>query len=186
MPLDIGIGIILGLLVNSIFGLELELNFALLGALFALFPDIDYLLTKLSSSRSEARHREVLHRPLLLVPFGTLLLLLINLPIAVLFALGTLAHLMHDSIGIGWGVAWLYPFNKNAFSFFYHLSNNNGKPRPDHKLMHIWHPSKIDHLHEEFGDPNWIKNIYFKFHPYAIVEYAIFVIGISLLIIAIH
>jgi hypothetical protein len=36
---------------------------------------------------------------------------------------------------------------------------------------------------QEHGDKDWVKNIYYKWHPYAQVEFAVFIISLLALVL---
>ncbi len=97
--------------------------------------------------------------------------------IGLILALGCLLHFLHDSIGVGFGVKWLYPIRKNSYLFFYHAGSIYTKDMPRKKL-HSWNDSERKATLDAFGDPDWIKHIYFRLHPYGIIEYTVLIIGI--------
>lgn len=121
MPLDIGLGLIAGALFHYLTGVPL-LPSEILAVGFILLPDIDAVVQVLrrgSLQRMSADHRDLLHRPLLYVPIGTALTWLFSdWRVAVLFAVCSLVHFVHDSIGTGWGIAWLRPITRNYYKFF--------------------------------------------------------------------
>ena len=94
----------------------------------------------------------------------------------VLFTLCSIAHFIHDSIGLGWGIQWLYPFKKNYYQFFYTVNKNANK-----SLVYSYKPEELDSLAEKYGDKDWFKNIYLKFHPYSIIEFLVFLISLVVL-----
>ena len=97
-----------------------------------------------------------------------------------LFALASLGHFIHDSIGIGWGVQWLYPFIKDHYSFFYIYKPRWRAERLPRRWLYIWKHDEIDALDARYGDPDWIRNIYFRGHPYAVTEFAVFLAAVLL------
>jgi membrane-bound metal-dependent hydrolase YbcI (DUF457 family) len=176
MLLDIGVGILSSIALSRFFGISLSVAFISAGILFALLPDIDFLASfKKSMGAKGHEHRDILHYPLLFTPIGTIILSFFNYQLAILFALTTFLHFVHDSIGIGWGVQWLYPFSRNHYAFLYQYDSPQ-------KLVYVWTPEEVKKLSDEYGDPDWVKNIYFKFHPYAIVELLVFILAIIVLI----
>jgi hypothetical protein len=181
MPLDIGVGLLLGLVMERAFYLNAGLVLPIAGVCFSLAPDLDFLVhvIRYRTSRNVDHHREALHVPLLYIPIGTLLLLPLGITWSCLFAAASLAHFIHDSIGIGWGVPWLYPFTDDSYSFLYHLENTVDKPKIPHRWLYVWPRRKIDQLASRYGDPDWMKNIYLVPHPYAIIEYVALAIGVA-------
>ncbi|MDB4940265.1 MAG: hypothetical protein JWO40_690 [Candidatus Doudnabacteria bacterium] len=183
---DIGIGILLSLGLANLFDTHLTASWIILGVVFSLIPDLDYLfhLQKGGSTKNAHEHRDYWHYPVVFIPFGMLLIaLLANWHYAVLFLFATLLHFIHDSIGIGWGVQWLYPFNSNHYSFFYHYEPSDR--RLARKNLYIWNHDEINTLSKKHGDDEWVKNIYFKLHPYGLIEYAVFIIALVILIFVI-
>lgn len=180
MPLDVGLGLLVGLLVEQVFHLQHGWLIPAAGALLALAPDLDFVLHLIrhGSSRDASHHREALHLPLIYVPAGILLFLPFGIMWSCLFLFASLVHFVHDSIGIGWGVPWLYPFTDDAYSFLYHLENTIDKPTLPHRWRYVWRRRDIDKLARRYGDPDWLVNIYLKPHPYALVEYATLVTGL--------
>ena len=182
MFLDIGAGILLAILTGKLFNLPLTTLFVVIGVVFALLPDIDFIFLPIKKwfSKDSHRHRSFLHYPLLYIPVGIVIFLFFDKTLAVLFGLCSLMHFIHDSIGIGWGVQWFYPFFKNSYSFFniYQPPNKEKIPKA---FLHVWKSEEMDLIVEKYGDENWLKNIYFRFHPYAIFEFLVFIVAIIIL-----
>ena len=177
MFLDIALGIFSSIFVSHIFGISLSTQFVILGIIFNLLPDMDALLVFTKKGwETDATHRDLFHFPLVYIPIGFLILSHFSQEATALFVLSSLFHFIHDSIGIGWGVERLFPFNRNHFAFFYVYSPNEMKL--PWKLMYIWPHKQIGKMMEEYGDKKWIQNIYFKFHPYALFEYGSFVLAL--------
>lgn len=184
MFFDIGIGIILAWLTSETFSVDFSWSFILFGVVFSLLPDVDTIFHLRSGkevgSHKGHDHRDFWHYPLIYIPIGTILFAFISFPYAFLFAVASFIHFLHDSIGIGWGVQWLYPFSKNHFSFLYHYdSSRNNLQR---KWIYSWQHQEVDKLSDQYGDKDWIKNIYYSWHPYAIAEFTIFVGAVVLLL----
>lgn len=184
MMLDIGVGILLSIWIGTAWSALIDGIWVASGIFFALSPDADYLVHLLSggSSRNAHKHRDLFHRPLLFIPLGMVLLSPLGAAWPVLFGVGALAHFIHDSIGIGWGVQWFWPFRDEHYGLFYHTQppkHRNAKlPR---KLLYIWGHDKIDEINARYGDEEWIKNIYLHWHPYAIVEFLVFLAAVVVL-----
>jgi len=174
MPLDIAVGIFLAMGMSRFFHHPLTPVVLAAGVLFALLPDADYLLhlARGRSSKNAHLHRDTLHLPLVFIPISLFILYLFGPEWMFLFGLGSLAHFLYDSIGIGWGVQWLWPFRDNHYSFLYSYRPPHRTEYMPRKLFYSWPHRDIAALAARYGDPDWIKNIYFKFHPFALVEYA--------------
>lgn len=169
------------MLLSGLFGTPLSVGFLLGGIIFSLFVDIDFIFFfKSRRAGKHAHEHRSLHYPLLYIPIGVLIFYPFGWQWALLFALCSIAHFIHDSIGIGWGIKWLYPFSKNHFAFLYQYSPK-GKPRLPTKLFYSWKPEEVKSLAEKYGDDDWVKNIYRRWHPYAIIEFATLLLAILVL-----
>jgi hypothetical protein len=186
MFLDFGLGILSVIAVSEIFHLPITLWFLFWGIFFALLPDADFilhLLQKKSPHHNAYEHRSIFHLPLIYIPLGTILIWPVFGPaFAVLFIFASLSHFLHDSFGIGRGVHWLYPFSKTSYAFIYMHS--------PHAKWGLWqwiftfNEKTLPLFDKEHGDDNWIKNIYLSWHPFALLEYAGFIIAIIILLYA--
>lgn len=186
MFLDISFGILLSIFASQYFGLQLTIFLVLLNIAFVLLPDMDFILSVLYRGKLGAMHshREIFHHPLILIPLGFIILFIFNKTYALLFLLGISWHFLNDTITLGFGVHWLWPFSNKYFSLFGMCGYQApGKPRMPFKILYIWSPREVEELEKKYGDPDWIKNIYLKPHPLAIVEYLVFIFSMILLII---
>jgi hypothetical protein len=177
MFLDIGVGILGALGFSSLFGTPFTWPLALVGILFALLPDADFVLRwamRRRIGKVNHRHREFLHYPLLYVSIGSIAVgAATDMQFAFLFAALSLAHFIHDTMGIGWGIAWLYPFSPDFFKAF---SERDG--RFSRRLLVRWTPAEQNEVERLRGDPDWFRNIYLRMHPISITEFGFFVAAI--------
>lgn len=187
MFLDIGLGIFSTIFLGKIFQFDPSFWFFIAGILFVLLPDSDFVYfffkrRKDKNRPGDYKHRDYIHYPLLYLSIGSLLFYLIfGKEVAVLFCFCSLAHFIHDSIAIGWGIKWLFPFSKNNFAFLYlHSGKKKGGLK---KLIFSFDEKSLEFYEREHGDKDWIKNIYYKWHPIAVVEFVVFLISIFVLII---
>lgn len=163
MILDIGLGILAAISTSFLFNSDLTAQFVIFGIIFALLPDIDVLWGALMQKRRWWQrgmwsHREFTHYPLIHMSVSVILYFLVGGVWALLYLLCIFSHLIHDSVADGWGVKWLWPFNKKAYRFFY-----KGKVASSAD----W--NEVGHGHT--GDwTSWIKDMYVrKYLPYEIV-----------------
>ena len=188
MPFDIGIGILLGLWFAP-FGDHNSSNIWL-GIMFVLLPDIDILIyygLKVIGRRKLTRrfidHRDMLHYPLLYLTLGTLVVAAMNPHLVLLFVVCILVHFLHDSIGIGWGIPWLWPLNHIYYKFLYQYDlQKANKPR---QLVWAWSRTEQETLSQQFGDQDWDKHSYqiWKYAPmWRLGEIATLLIGILALL----
>lgn len=181
MPLDIGIGLLLGIALHSLSGLNYQLCL-FIGVVSCLLPDIDFIWKLLTDkirgkSLQTKFHRDGLHYPLLFIPIVIFIGLLFNPWVALILGVGCVTHFIHDSIGVGWGVKWLYPFSKKSYMFLYVAGVPTNKEMP-RKLFYSFNDVEREKLIIEYGDPNWIKHIYLRPHIFGFIEYAVFAIGL--------
>ncbi len=183
MPLDIAIGIFSSIFISQIFSLQLTPWLTILGILFSLSPDLDmivYLLNR-GNSVNAHHHRDLLHFPIIFIIIAGIIYLMISQPLGILFLLSTLLHLIHDSIGVGFGVQWLWPFDRHNYAFFYLCDPaHKGIPR---KIFYKWDQAGVDEAIKRYGDEDWVKDIYFKLHPYALAEYFTLIVAVIVLVL---
>ena len=185
MFLDIASGICIAIGLQHFFGLPLGFSVIAACIVFALLPDSDFIvhLARGGTSKNAAHHRDLLHYPLVYIPLGMLLISLLSIPLAIAFGVSSLLHFLHDSIGIGWGVQWLYPFTASHYSFLY-LYQAKGKTSLPKRYFYSWKHEDIPAINKQYGDPDWIKHIYLNWHPYAIIEFAAFLAAVAALLVA--
>lgn len=189
MFLDIGAGILISFFIGNLWTVPMTGAWIGAGIFFASLPDADYLIHLMqgNSSRNAHRHRDLFHYPMLFIPIGVLLLYPFSVAWAVLFGLCALAHFLHDSIGIGWGVQWLWPFRDEHYGFFYHVQPPRyRKAKLPRKLLYVWEHGKIDEINARYGDEEWVRNIYLHWHPYAIVEFVVFLVALAILFLRVR
>lgn len=183
MFLDIGIGILLSIWTSWFFHVDLMFTLILTGIIFALLPDIDFFIELIKHGNVGGKvireHRELTHFPIIYIPVAILVYVVFGAMWATLFSLAIFAHFLHDSVGIGWGIKWFWPFSKKAYKFF---SEKDG--RFSNRVIISWDPAELTEVAANHGDPNWIRNIYLQFTPIAIIEFSFF--AISLLILSLY
>ena len=183
MPLDIAIGILLGLAVPAVFGESVSPMFVLIGIAFALLPDLDAVWEMIArkgklSGKSQTIHREWLHYPLTYIPIAVLIYLLAGPTWGTLFAACITAHFLHDSIGIGWGIKWLAPFTQNSYKFFVKDQDTSHL-----HMIKTWQPNELTKVIKTHGDPDWIRNIYLRPSRTLIIESLMFIVAVVVLIV---
>ncbi len=174
MILDIAFGISLSAVVASLFGFEASFSWYALGVLFALLPDVDVFLSRMSLvmrkrgsgvGKYAHEHRDLLHYPILFVIMAVALYAIATPEIAILFAGAVFLHFAHDSVHIGWGIAWLWPYSKRTIKFF-----SNKKGPWSWNLVKTWSGTDLRHAAHEHGNDNWLKDYYFTLSPTVIFE----------------
>lgn len=177
MPLDVGVGLILGVLLSQ--ASTLPYSWCLLiGVIAALLPDIDYVWSFIHPKRkTDTTHRDLLHYPLLFIPAVGLLGLLMSRQISVILMAGAFAHFVHDSFGVGFGLKWLFPLTRKSYMFLFQASTPRNKTMPK-KLLYAWDDKERATMIKQYGYSNWIRHIYFHPHPFGLFEYTALLIGI--------
>lgn len=174
MPLDIAVGIFLSLGVAHDFHFHASILLVLFGIGGALFPDIDNVIPLLE--RTTYDHRSFLHWPVLYVPF-CIVFWVLNPVYGKLFTLGVLWHLLHDTIGIGWGVAWLAPFSKRKFLF-----PEKGRRR-EYGFFMTWLPEQESAMATKWHDPHWLTTWYLRPNLLAFIEYTALFVSVLALVV---
>jgi hypothetical protein len=64
------------------------------------------------------------------------------------------------------------------FLYFY-----PGKKMNRRFLIFTFTPEKLPKFVKKYGDPNWVRNIYFKWHPIALIELGVFFFAIVVLFV---
>ncbi len=185
MFLDIGIGILLSIWTSWFFRENLTFPLVLAGIAFALLPDIDFFVELIKHGSVGGKiireHRELIHFPIIYIPVAILIYAMFGVMWAVLFSLAIFVHFLHDSIGIGWGIKWFWPFSKRSYKLF---SEKNGKF--SYQLVVSWNPEELAEVAANYGDPDWIRNFYLRFHPVAIAEFSFFIISLIIFYLYLH
>lgn len=176
MPLDIGIGLIIG----SYLGSQSSIPYIvclLVGVSATLLPDLDYIWNLLTRRKLDSSHRDLFHLPLIFIPTIFVLGLLFNSAIAITLTVGATLHFVHDSFGVGFGIKWLFPFKKNSYLFLFQASTPNNKDMPK-QLVYSWNDKERDEMIKKYGYKDWIRHIYFRFHLFGLFEYSILLLGV--------
>jgi hypothetical protein len=181
MPLDIGIGL-LGALLQAHFGHEdVTAGLLVLGAIFALLPDVDFLVSGLrkgSLFKVDHTHRDLLHHPVPYVAVGGLIVWFLAPQYTLLFIVLSLAHFVHDSMGVGWGIPWLSPLSRRYVKFFTDRRTN----KPSSSLALLWTTHERDALIKKYHNPNWMKDTYGRPGATSLVEVGVLLVVIVLIL----
>ncbi|MFH1175196.1 MAG: metal-dependent hydrolase [bacterium] len=180
---DFGLGIIAVIISTFLFKIQPTVWMFLFSIFFCVAPDIDFIcyFSKRGDKKYDHEHRNLIHYPLIYLSLGYLLFLVFFGRIwAFIFILSSFFHFAHDSIGIGWGVKWLYPFSNNNFAFFYLYSKKIKKGL--RKIIFCFSDEEQKEISKMHGDSDWVNNIYYKWHIIAKIEFIIFIVAIFMLI----
>lgn len=160
MFLDFKLGLLWAFLIGILFHHPLTLGWFLGGILFAFLPDIDFWVEYAQRGTVGGKflgaHRTLLHNPLTLVPFIIFIGVFFGPAWMTLAAFGIIGHFIHDSLGMGFGVRWLWPFSARFYKVF---SDREGNIYYD--LAHLkpisWTQEEVQKVIQEKGNDNWIQ-----------------------------
>lgn len=159
MFLDIKLGLAWAFLIALLFDRVITPGWIAAGIVFALLPDIDFWLEYWKRGTVGGTvidlHRTLLHAPLTYVPMTLFIGSLYGSAWMCLFGFGVFGHFIHDSMGMGYGIRWLWPFSTRWYKLF---SNKEGEILYDlnHSLA-SWSPEEMRVLIQDRGNNNWIK-----------------------------
>lgn len=173
MPLDIGVGILLALGAAEVFGVEATPWLVVLGIAAMLLPDIDLLTLPLLG---KWHHRTHTHFPILYVPLAILAFVFLDPLYATILTVGVYAHLVHDTFGIGWGIAWFWPFSQRKYLLF----PEKGRQLP-FGMLASWTPEEEEQLKEAPRNARWLQLYYFRPNIVAYIEYGALLVGLAAL-----
>lgn len=167
--LDISMGVFISIAVDNDAGPG-KIFFGIFGSLWL---DLDSLsVLKKGAGKWTHEHRDLFHLPVIVLPVVFIVShVLLGNYYTIVVSLTTFLHLVHDSIGIGWGVKWLYPFSSKSYKV---LGRKFGKL----KFVASWTMEELEEDAEMNGDEDWLKNLYLSPSVILFVE-----MGLSLLFI---
>ncbi|MBI4021941.1 MAG: metal-dependent hydrolase [Candidatus Andersenbacteria bacterium] len=174
MFFDIGIGLLVATIFGVATGSESPLLLLGIGVAGALWPDLDFSIWLARHKKVDHlahRHRDLLHRPLALMPPLTLVVwLALGWQAGALFGITTVLHFIHDTIGHGWGIKWLWPLNNHYWCF----RSFGGRP----VRLYAWTLAEQDELPEKYGNRNWAKEVYSLSSPNLKKELYVLSVGV--------
>lgn len=184
MLLDIGAALITLVLLSNYFGISITVFSVLLVICVFLLPDIDifaeYLVHKQIGGKATGIHREYTHYPLLYIPFLGLIFVMFGSFWFLLLLFGVLFHFIHDSIGLGWGIKWLWPISKKSYKILH--APIDTKQDKAINLITSWNPIEHKRVIKTHGDDDWIKNYYFNLTSTLVIELGILILGILIFV----
>lgn len=177
MFMDIGMGILIALGVASVFGVAPTPEVVIFGVLFALLPDIDFFLTRIAAIRKViGEHRSATHFPLVHLVVSMVMYIFFGKVFATLYFICTFYHLVHDTLFLGWGIKWLWPYSNKSLSIFH----DKGGVITSEVL--VWGPEDDRRIRNEYASPNWVRDFYLRPGIIAFSEYGIFLAGFAALL----
>jgi len=149
MKKDLIIGFIVAAVVGLVLNVENKISVVVFGMIASISPDVDFLVYWIRKKKIDQfahEHRDLLHYPLWFPTIGGLLFWYIfGWVFGIVWFLVTMGHFIHDTGEGGYGIRWLYPFNKKYF------------------LLKSITKEEQRKLAEEYGNPDWFKQSIPKF-----------------------
>lgn len=198
---DFANGIFAVLIACAVYDIEPMWWYFLIGLPLAQLPDIDAIPEllkrgRVSTDASYTRdHRTFLHYPIISVIMFT--------PIyfyggfwGLVIVLAVFLHLANDLYGTGWGLQLLWPLSTRHFKFFGRRANRlrsmlaaggylQELPVEETKLrfMVSWSKAELQEYITKFGVDNWIIYWYLRPNWVAVVEYSLFLVAFTLMLV---
>lgn len=181
---DAGLGVLSALFVCWLFSISPTIVHVFVGIVFAYIPDIDWIGDKhfwktgnvAAYAANPYDHREGLHKPIL----WWLVISAWGLALGSIFPfiafVGVTMHFIHDTVGTGWGMPWLWPLSKRRIKFFANRQNVLSFSSPFVSWSHEELPSFIT----KYGRGNWRQHYYESWTAVALLECATAVLGFAL------
>lgn len=160
MLFDIKLGILWAILSGVLFDMPLSFSWFFGGVLFALLPDLDFWVEYAKRGTVGGKvlgaHRTLLHNPLLYIPIALFIGAAAGDAWMTLFIMGVLGHFVHDSLGMGLGVRWLWPFSEKFYKIF---SDKDGNIHYDraHLTPVSWTTAEVQEILKKKGNDNWLR-----------------------------
>lgn len=179
MFLDIGAGILLAIASAHSLHIEITTTWICAALFFVLLPDIDmiiYGVERIILNKKPKDHRSWTHYPILYLP-ATFLLYLISPSYSLLFFLCIYFHALHDTVWLGWGMSWLWPFSDRKFKFF---PDKDGVISS--QVLLTWTKDEEPFIFKKYHNTTWVRDFYFRPNIVAYTEYGVFIIAIIALL----
>jgi membrane-bound metal-dependent hydrolase YbcI (DUF457 family) len=185
MLLDIAFGILLSLFAKHYLHMQITVWLVLVCVLFSMAPDMDALFFLLTGKKINFKHRELLHYPVIFAILGMAVYIVFGREWGILFLLGIAWHFFNDVAGcLGWGIRLFWPFSRKNFRIqLVPIHQAPGKPKLPYKFLYIWTPEEVEKNAAQYGDPDWIRNIFFRINSLLIIEIIGLVVALALFVI---
>lgn len=115
---DLSCGVIEYAVISYLFGKDFDYKVLGLSIFFAFLPDVDFIPFVFLRKRFNLMSHQMIHYPLILLPFGFAAVLFIaGKYVAALYLAGVAVHFINDTTDNLGGIKWLWPFNGAYFAF---------------------------------------------------------------------
>lgn len=188
MLLDIKLGLVWAIGLALLFNVTITVSWLMAGITCALLPDLDFWLEYARRGSVGGTvidlHRTLLHAPLTYIPVALFIGSAFGPAWMTLFVLSVLGHHIHDSMGMGYGVRWLWPFSTRWYKLF---SSKDGEIHYDFAHLFVsWSDEEMRALVARRGNDNWLHqdiNYHLSHWRTALWKLSLTVIVVTLLII---
>ncbi|MES2748940.1 MAG: metal-dependent hydrolase [Patescibacteria group bacterium] len=199
---DFANGIFAVLIACAVYDIEPLWWYFLIGLPLAMLPDIDAIPEilkrgKVSTDASYTRdHRTFLHYPIISLLIFTPVLLWGGFW-GLIIVLAVTLHLLNDLYGTGWGLQLLWPLSTRHYKFFGRRANRlrsmladggylKQLPIEETKLrfMVSWTENELQDYITRFGVDDWIIYWYLRPNWVSVVEYSLFLVAATLMIVS--
>ena len=170
---DTGIGILLAILTSYLFDVPISPWLVIACIVFSLLPDLDFLLP----AKMVRGHRGIMHYPFIYLVISILVYFIFGPLWSFIFISGVFLHLIHDTVFLGWGIKWSWPYSLRAYKFF---PDKDG--RITSKFFLSWMPEEEAKVKSEYGsDEEWMRTFFGTVNIVSVIEYSIFTISLIML-----
>jgi hypothetical protein len=181
---DFGHGILITIILLTLFNIEPNVTYFLLGLAFSVLPDLDGIKEFSRYGNVDAGehgdHRDGLHYPVVWLLVGGVFLYLDTF-VGTLFILCVFAHFLNDSWGTGWGIEWLWPFSTRSYKFF--SRNDVDADVTLQSLLTSWDPEAKNSTAKKYGNRNWLEHHYGHITLISGIEYGTFIIALFVVLV---
>jgi len=194
-------GIFAVLLASWLFSVEpLWWHFAI-GLILSHAPDIDAIPELLKRGKVSASadhphdHRDALHYPVVLIALGGIAAYLVPYW-GTIFLIAVTLHLINDLYGTGWGIKLFWPLSKKNYKLLgrrvnrlRYLLEQDGdwdtQTYEERRLRTLvsWKPEELPIYMTRWGIDDWIPKYYFHLNSISIIEYGLFIVAVSLMVV---
>lgn len=139
--------------LGKCFGIEVTQTFLVIGAFWGIIPDpASYVLARTMKFNKWAHtHRDNISHSIFPPVLALMLSIFLGFKPGIMVSIALLTHPLLDLFGIGWGVKLFYPLSQKTYKMFYRG-----------QILTTWKQDEVDAEAEQFGDNDWVKNIYFQ------------------------
>lgn len=115
---DLSCGVIEYAVISYLFGKSFDYRILGLSIFFAFLPDMDFIPFIFLRKRLNLMSHQMIHYPLILLPFGFAVVLFVaGKYVVALYLAGGAVHFINDTTDNLGGIKWLWPFSRAYFVF---------------------------------------------------------------------